>query len=189
MQPRTTTFYLVRHAHAVWTTDEMRPLSERGRQDAVRVAALLAPLPIDVVTSSPYRRAVQTVAPLAEALGKPVLREPDLHERCLADPPPSAAAFTAAVKATWDDFTFRHPGGESNAAARARGSSVVTRLFSTYPGGHLVVGTHGNLLALILHAFDPTIDYTFWSSLSMPDVYRLTLPSDGSATITRLWSD
>ena len=36
-----TVFYLIRHAHADWTPDEGRPLSERGQRDALRLAECL----------------------------------------------------------------------------------------------------------------------------------------------------
>ena len=56
-----TTLYLVRHAHAVWTPEENRPLSDRGRQDALRVADLLCAsphrAPITAVYASTARRA------------------------------------------------------------------------------------------------------------------------------------
>ena len=43
-----TTFLLVRHAHAEWVPNEMRPLSVKGSRDAERVARILAPLsPVD----------------------------------------------------------------------------------------------------------------------------------------------
>ena len=66
-----TVFYLIRHAHAVWTPDEQRPLSPQGREDARWVAELLRRYPITQVYAIPYRRAWETVAPLAEALGLP----------------------------------------------------------------------------------------------------------------------
>ena len=76
--------YLIRHAHAVWTPDVNRPLSERGQQDAQRVADLLSERPLDAVYASSERRAQQTVAPLAERLGLPLQITPALDERRLA---------------------------------------------------------------------------------------------------------
>lgn len=62
--------YFVRHAHSVYSPDERnRPLSERGHQDAARVAELLEPEHIHVLISSPYKRAIQTIEGLAERIG------------------------------------------------------------------------------------------------------------------------
>jgi 8-oxo-dGTP diphosphatase len=65
---------VVRHASAgnreAWSEDDrVRPLDARGREQARRLPELLASLPIRRIVSSPYLRCVQTVEPLAAALG------------------------------------------------------------------------------------------------------------------------
>ncbi len=178
-----TIFYLIRHAHAVWTPDEQRPLSPQGRADARRVAELLRRTPITQVYASPFRRAWETVAPLAEALDLPVHEAPDLRERKLSGAP--VDDFFAAGRRTWDNPTTAHPGGETNAAAQRRGVAVVQRLRAQHPTAHIALTTHGNLLALVLQHYDPSVDYAFWRALTMPDIYTLEL-SGGEAAITRL---
>ena len=78
-------FYLVRHAHAIWTLDENRPLSERGSRDAIRVADILHEYPVNEIYSSPATRARQTITPFAERLGLQIHIEPDLRERQLGE--------------------------------------------------------------------------------------------------------
>jgi 8-oxo-dGTP diphosphatase len=78
----------VRHAKAGsrerWTApDRDRPLTAAGRIQAVALASLLGPS-TRVVTSSPYVRCVETVAPLAAALGLHVEEDDRLAEG--ADP-------------------------------------------------------------------------------------------------------
>ncbi len=181
---RVSHFYLVRHAHAGWSPDEDRPLSARGRMAARRVAEVLAAFPIGGIYSGPARRARETVAPLAERLGLPILLEPDLRERRLGDGP--VTGFEQAVEATWRDPLLAYPGGESNAAAQQRGVAVVYRLLQ-HAGAHWVLATHGNLLALVLQYFDPAVGFPFWRSLTMPDIYRLSLSSAGAVGIERVW--
>ncbi len=180
-----TVFYLIRHAHADWTPDEQRPLSSRGQEDARRVAALLGDSPITQIYSSPFQRARQTVEPLATRLALPIHVEPDLRERNLGEGP-AVNDFFAAVKQAWQEPSYAHPGGESNAAAQSRGVAVVRRLLGRHSGEHVVLSTHGNLLALVLQHSDPRIDYAFWKALTMPDVYELQLER-GEDSITRLW--
>jgi phosphohistidine phosphatase SixA len=83
-----TTSYLVRHAKAGsrerWTApDRDRPLTDPGRAQAAALAVTLAPGTRRVL-SSPYLRCVETVAPLAEALGLRVEEDDRLAEG--ADP-------------------------------------------------------------------------------------------------------
>lgn len=68
---------LVRHAHAGskdrWRGDDrLRPLSARGRQEAAALVEVLAPYHPRRIISSPLRRCVETVEPLARRLGIPI---------------------------------------------------------------------------------------------------------------------
>ena len=76
---------LVRHADAVsrhgWTSDDrLRPLTEKGFEQARGLVAPLAGHRIEVIVSSPAVRCVQTVLPLADALGLEVIEDPALWE-------------------------------------------------------------------------------------------------------------
>jgi 2,3-bisphosphoglycerate-dependent phosphoglycerate mutase len=180
-----TILYLVRHAHADYSPDEDRSLSERGRRDAERVAGRLDRLPIAAVYASSARRAWETVAPLAARLGVPIQSVHDLRERELAAG--EVDDFQAAVRATWDDPEFAHPGGESNGAAQRRGVAAIRLILQAHPHGQVVAATHGNLLALIAGHFDASLGYPFWQSLTMPDVYRLELEGERLVTMDHLW--
>ncbi len=177
----------MRHAHTNWTPDESRPLSKRGYQDAGRVADILARYPISHIFSSPYKRARQTIEPLSLELGLFIYEIFNLRERHLSKNP--VKDFNSAVEATWLDLTFAYPGGESNAQAQQRGVAVIQQLNLQYQEEHIVLSTHGNLLALILNHFDPACNFVFWKSLTMPDIYRLSISQSGAPTIRRLWSN
>ncbi|MDQ6772216.1 MAG: histidine phosphatase family protein [Candidatus Dormibacteraeota bacterium] len=67
-------FAIIRHADAgdreAWTGDDrLRPLSRRGHRQVRRLVAELSGWPLERVLSSPYRRCVQTVEPLAVPRG------------------------------------------------------------------------------------------------------------------------
>jgi broad specificity phosphatase PhoE len=69
--------WLVRHAkagsrHGFVGDDRQRPLTPKGRAQALRLAEMLAPSGPRRVLSSPARRCVETVEPLACRLGVPV---------------------------------------------------------------------------------------------------------------------
>jgi broad specificity phosphatase PhoE len=76
---------LVRHGHAGsrrrWDgPDDLRPLSKRGWRQAKKLVPVLGDKPIERVLSSPYARCVQSVEPLAEALGLEVGTVDELAE-------------------------------------------------------------------------------------------------------------
>jgi 8-oxo-(d)GTP phosphatase len=79
------TSVLLRHASAGdrdhWDgLDHLRPLDKRGRRQAAELVELLRPFGLRRVVSSPYVRCVDTVAPLAVALGVPVEEDERLAE-------------------------------------------------------------------------------------------------------------
>lgn len=174
-----TSILLVRHADAPWSPDEMRPLSPEGEAAAHRLAAQLSSLPITAVYSSPYRRALQTLAPLADHLGLPVRELSGLRERSLGSF--GSVSFEEAVASTWTDFDLAYCGGESSREAQRRGISSIRWLADRHPDGLVVAGTHGNLLALVLNAFDGSVGLEFWRTLTRPDVVRLDLLSSGQS--------
>ena len=63
-----TTIYFVRHAEPNYNNhdDMSRELTHKGLKDRVLVTDFLADKQIDVVLSSPYKRAVDTVKEFAE---------------------------------------------------------------------------------------------------------------------------
>jgi 8-oxo-(d)GTP phosphatase len=83
------TVLLVRHATAGKSTsapdDHLRPLDERGWEQAERLVDALAPYDVKRILTSPYVRCRQTVDPLAGALGLPVEELPGLAEGSTAE--------------------------------------------------------------------------------------------------------
>jgi 8-oxo-dGTP diphosphatase len=76
---------LVRHAwagdRAAWEGDDReRPLDERGRRQAEELVERLRPYPIEAILSSPARRCVETVEPLALARGLTIEQRAELSE-------------------------------------------------------------------------------------------------------------
>ncbi len=75
---------LIRHGEPQWIRDGLNvvnpPLTERGHEQAQRLADRLAGEQFDEVLVSPLVRARQTAAPLLEALGRPEAVDPWLEE-------------------------------------------------------------------------------------------------------------
>ena len=181
----TTTLYLVRHAHADWGPDDARPLSEAGRSAARTVTELLSTFPIIAIYSSPARRSIETISDLAERVGLRPAVIPDLRERELPALP--AGDFERVVQESWNAPTTAAARRESNGAAQTRALSLVRQLVIRHAGQHLVIATHGNLLALILNGLDPAFGYEFWRQLSFPEVYELQLDGVTMVSVRRIW--
>lgn len=168
-----TAIYLVRHAHSVYTPDELaRPLSEKGMDDREKITELLSENEIDVFLSSPYLRAAQTIEGAANDYRKEIIPIEGFKERTLTEAP--AADFQSAISKVWNDWTFSWEGGESNQAAQTRGVQSLFNVLEDYQGQNVVIGTHGNLMVLIMNYFDKRYDFEFWKRLEMPDIYKLT---------------
>jgi 8-oxo-dGTP diphosphatase len=76
---------LIRHAWAgdrdAWEGDDhARPLDKRGRRQAERLVERLESYPIEAILSSPARRCVETVEPLARARGLEIEHRAELSE-------------------------------------------------------------------------------------------------------------
>jgi 2,3-bisphosphoglycerate-dependent phosphoglycerate mutase len=160
-------------------------LSSAGLSDAAVLAERLASLPIVAVYTSPSRRAVETVEPLARRLGLDPELVPDLRERRLPVVP--AAEFEALVRQAWSSPDGAPRGGESNVQAQTRGLAVVHKVVARHAGSQVALGTHGNLLALILNALDSRFGHEFWRELSFPDVYQLVFDGTTCLGVERLW--
>ena len=165
----------------------MRGLSDEGRRQSERVADLLAAQDVAAIISSPYRRAIQTVQPLADRLLMSIEIDRDLRERHLSAGP--LEDFRTSLEATWHDFDLVHPGGESSAAAQARITRAICRIAALADRRDIVIATHGNALALFLRTLDPSVDFAFWSAMSLPDVYEVETRPDDAWSYRRVWDD
>ncbi len=143
------TLCLLRHAKSSWGDSSLddfdRPLADRGRRAAARMAAYLlkaGPRP-DVVLCSPARRAVETWEPVADLLGASgqVRFEPDLYlaspglvlNRIRAQPGGVAIAMVVGHNPTMEELAHHLCGGGD-----AQG---LARLERKYPTGTLAVIT------------------------------------------------
>jgi 2,3-bisphosphoglycerate-dependent phosphoglycerate mutase len=169
---------LVRHAEPMpvgtpEVHDDDRPLTDAGRSAADELAAELDGWEVTAVYSSPYERAVQTVTVLAERRGLPVQLIEDLRERRLS--PELHDEWRVTLERSWSDADFALPGGESGRTAQRRAVAILDLLRTRHAdGGRIVLGSHGNLISLILQALQPEVGYDFHMAMPMPALYRLT---------------
>ena len=78
--------YLVRHCQPEGQ-EPSAALTEEGIAQAARLCAFLSDLPVERIVSSPYARALESIAPLGERLGIEVEVDGRLAERVLSTVP------------------------------------------------------------------------------------------------------
>ncbi len=159
-----TEVFFVRHAQSDLTNhdEESRALSPKGLADRRLVTAFFAERSLDAVFSSPYRRTVETVEPLARERGLAIRLDSDFRER---DAGGWLEDFDAFARAQWADFSYRLPGGESLAEAQTRNLRALSRVLAEYPGGSVVIGSHETALCTVIHAFDPSFGYPDFAAM------------------------
>lgn len=128
-------------------------LSARGREQAARVTGALLHDHVDAVYSSPARRARETAAPLASALGLPVAVEPGIAEFDSAD---GSYVPVEELRAEGDPRWHALARGDLYSpdvdpdAFRARVVGAVHRIAAAHPGGRAVLFTHAGACNALL---------------------------------------
>lgn len=176
--PPVKTLYLIRHCKATGQAAGA-PLTEAGQAQALALAQRLADAGIERIVASPFRRAQQSVEPLALRLGLPLESDDRLVERTLAAA--DLPDWLDHLRASFDNFDLCLPGGESNRTAQARGVDALGAILAHGTSTTAVV-THGNLMTLLLHHFDPRFGFDAWRTLTNPDIYRVVVPAPGTGT-------
>ena len=161
--------YLVRHCQATGQ-EPSASLTTEGRNQATKIAQTLGSIPFDKLYSSPFRRAVQSIEPLALQLDKAITLDDRLEERALSGE--TIDNWLEELEKTFRDLSYTVPGGESSQEATSRGIAAISDVIHNTKEYALLM-THGNLLTLILHHFDQTYDFKTWKALRNPEIYCL----------------
>jgi 2,3-bisphosphoglycerate-dependent phosphoglycerate mutase len=174
---------LVRHAAATGQIADA-PLTFEGQRQAIALADLLLSFQIERVISSPFVRAIESVAPFCKRADLDVETDSRLVERVLSvrDLPD----WREHLRRSFEDLDYRLEGGESSRTAQDRGWAAVEAALTS--GQRCVVVTHGNLLALILNSLDPAVGFDFWSRLSNPDAFVLHIDDGRPRGFSRIWN-
>ncbi|MBX6377623.1 MAG: alpha-ribazole phosphatase [Clostridia bacterium] len=190
--------FLVRHGETTWNRSGRYqghrdvPLSPEGQRQAERLAARLRCLAFDAVLSSDLRRAVDTAAPVATAVGVPVEMVPELREMNFG---------------AWEGFTFREverrfpesarayredaadarpPGGETLREVQARAVRALAERWRPTWRRVLVV-THGaTIKALVCHYLGLDLSFRRSFVIDNASITTLWLQREAPARLVRL---
>ena len=171
-----TTVYFVRHAEPNYNNhdDELRELTEKGLEDCKLVTEYLADKSIDVVLSSPYKRAVDTVMDFASYYSMTIEKIYDFRERKVDSE--WIEDFTEFCKRQWADSNYKYTDGETLAEVQKRNISALKQVLEQYENKNIVIGSHGTALSTIINYYDPTYGFEDFDKIRqlMPWIMKLT---------------
>ena len=176
-----TRVYLIRHCEPSFEVreDALRGLSEKGLRDTALVTDYLSDKGISAVISSPYRRAFLTVEPFARGRGLSIETEEGFRERAVGA---WLDDFAAYVKAQWNDFDCKLPGGESLREVQQRNLSALNAVLERHAGESIAVGGHGTAIAALINGLLPSFGCGDFFSMTMPWAAELTFAENGALT-------
>jgi len=158
-----TVLLLVRHGETDWLGEKLAGrladihLNAKGRGNAERLAAMLGPLSLAAVYSSPLERAMETAEPTARAAGKSIVRSELLQEVDFGE----LAGRVFSELREMDIWRLVHrspaevkyPGGETLVEAQARAVRAVEEIHAQYPTGTVALFTHSDTIRLAVAHF------------------------------------
>lgn len=178
-----TTVYFVRHAEPNYNNhdDMLRELSEKGRKDRELVTEFLADKEVDVVLSSPYKRAVDTIRDFAEKNEYEIEIVKDFRERKIDNV--WIEDFAGFCKAQWDDFNYKLSDGESLGEVQKRNIAALNEVLETYAGKTIVVGSHGTALSTIVNYYDKTFGHVEFEKIRLLMPWIVEFKFDGQKCV------
>lgn len=182
-----TILYYVRHGESVFVegAERIRGLSDQGIKDAQIIRDILRYENIDMFFSSPYERSIETIRPTAIEQQKEIMIKEDLRERTIGDFSP--VLFQEAKDRVFKDMQFAYPNGETSWEAQERAIIAIKNIIEANKGKKIVIGTHGDIMTLMLNYFDKRYGYDFWKSTSLPDIYKISIEGMELLEVKRMW--
>lgn len=171
-----TTVYFVRHAQPNYENhdDRSRELSAKGLLDRGLVTDFLSDKNIDVILSSPFKRAYDTVYDFALKNGLDIEVIEDFRERKIDSE--WIPDFNAFCKAQWEDCSYKLSDGENLGEVQNRNIQALQQVLEKYNGKNIVIGSHGTALSTIINYYDNTFGYSEFEEIRglMPWIVQFT---------------
>ena len=185
-----TTVYFVRHAEADNSVRDgkIRPLTEKGITDRALVTAYLQDKKIDNILSSPFKRAIDTIADFAEQNGLNIETIGDFRERKSDSDWVRDTDFWPFMERQWADFSYSLSDGECLAEVQERNIAALNNVLSEHKGENIVIGTHGTALSTIINYYDDTYGFDDFMSMVniLPWVVKMDFNDNGCISIEKI---
>lgn len=183
-----TNIYFVRHAQPNYENhdDATRELTQKGLRDRELVTAYLNDKKIDVVLSSPYKRAVDTVRHFADSHNLPIEMIDDFRERKIDSV--WIDDFDAFCQQQWNDFSYKLSDGETLLQVQTRNINALKTVLKKYKDKNIVIGSHGTALSTIINYFDSSFGYHDFCKIKslMPWIVKFTFCDEDIKKIEKI---
>ena len=161
-------------------------LTQRGHEQARRVAEWLRGERVDALLSSPKQRALETAAPISEALSLDIVVDDDIIEydaaadhyipmeemRATGDP-----RLQAMYDGNWQEF-----GGEHPDVFRSRIANAMDRIVKEHAGQRVVAVCHGGVVN-VMTAIVAGIDRHLWFDPGYTSISRIAASRNGIRSV------
>jgi len=178
-----TTVYFVRHCEADNSVRDgrIRPLTEKGTRDTAFVMQFLKDKSIDAMVSSPFKRAIDTIAPFAESVGLEIELVEDFRERKSDSDWIRDEDFYPFMQRQWADYSYSLSDGESLGTVQKRNIAALNDAITQHADKRILIGTHGTALSTIVNFYEPT--YGFDDFMAMVNImpWIVKMEFDGTA--------
>lgn len=175
-----TTIYFVRHAEPNYDhrDDFSRELTPKGVAQSENLIYVFKDIDIDLFFSSPYKRAVDTIYPLAKHRQKDIEINDDFRERKIGK---WVDDFDEFSQRQWQDFDYHLTNGESLNDVQKRNIVALQTLLNTHPKKTVVIGTHGTALSTIMNYYYPNFGFDDFYANKRKLPWIMVLEFDGLA--------
>lgn len=149
-----TTIYFVRHSEPNYENhiDLTRELTPVGLERCKLVNEFLEDKGVEVVFSSPLKRAIDTIQDFAVRHKLEINVIDDFRERSMSDV--WIENIGDYFSRQWSDFDYRMPGGESLRDTQERNIRAVKTILLQNSGKTMIVGSHGTALSTIINYYN-----------------------------------
>lgn len=138
------------------------PLSDVGRREAKRLAAISSSYDFDVAYSSPLIRATETARAIIGERGIPVIFDERLKERNFGDHEQTDVARSDGKVCRYS-FAVKYPNGESNLQVAARVYGFLDEITDNHDGKNILIVSHGSVCRIIRTYFTDMTDEQFYA--------------------------
>lgn len=171
-----THIYFVRHARPNYDNrdDLSRELSEKGLKDRKLVTTFLSDKSIDMLMSSPFKRAYDTIKDFADCYNYEIRVVDDFQERKIDDC--WIEDFESFCRKQWEDFDYKLTNGETLRECQKRNITALNQILLANPGNSIAIGSHGTAMSTIINYYQPAFDFSTFQQVRhfMPWIVHFT---------------